>query len=82
LVPEETVHLVYLFPSAEVPAPGTPDGAGEGMRKVSLRKEISSSPSPRSCDGQLSTKGTLQGSGGVKKRMSSRKRKKVSGKEV
>jgi len=52
------------------------------MRKVSLRKEISSSPSPRSCDGQLSTKGTLQGSGGVKKRMSSRKRKKVSGKEV
>jgi len=59
-------------------------GAGEGIRKVSLKKEISSSPSSRSCDGQPSTKGTLQGSGGVKKKVSSRKkrnrRKRESGK--
>jgi len=52
-------------------------GAAGGMRKVSLRKEISSSSSPRSCDGQPSTKGTLQGSGGVKKRVSSRKRRNL-----
>jgi len=55
------------------------------MRKVSLRKEISSSPSSRSCDGQPSTKDKLS-TGGVKKKVSSRKsrnlRKKVGGKGV